>query len=137
LTLLSRSESSSISKNQINNHNVNCLDLQRKRKSKGSRIKIKGLIPNLLFNSPYWKVKSSLLQRKDLHSSMIDVEEKEYFPGTMNIYVIRNNQAQKRPSGIPWHGLVLHKILNIDDVPLVKYVRWRINARNMDCSHPK
>jgi hypothetical protein len=32
----------------------------------------------------------------------------------MNIYFIRDRQEHKRLSGIPWHGLVLHKILSTD-----------------------
>jgi hypothetical protein len=32
----------------------------------------------------------------------------------MNIYFIWDRLEQKRLSGLPWHGLVLHEILNID-----------------------
>jgi hypothetical protein len=39
---------------------------------------------------------------------------KEYCSGIMNIYFIPDRLKQKRLSGIPWHGLGLHKMLNID-----------------------
>jgi hypothetical protein len=51
---------------------------------------------------------------QDLHSSIIETDYKEYCPGTMNIFFIRGRLEQKRLSRIPWHGLVLHKTLNID-----------------------
>jgi hypothetical protein len=37
----------------------------------------------------------------DLHSSLIERNDKEYCPGTMNIYFIRDRLEQKRLSGIP------------------------------------
>jgi hypothetical protein len=39
--------------------------------------------------------------KQDLHSSIIETEDKEYCPGTMNIYFIRDRLEQKRLSGIP------------------------------------
>jgi hypothetical protein len=36
--------------------------------------------------------------KQDLHSSIIETEEKEYSPGTMNIYFIQDRQKQK---GLP------------------------------------
>jgi hypothetical protein len=39
--------------------------------------------------------------KQDLHSSIIEKEYKEYCPGTMNIYFIRDRLEQKRLSGIP------------------------------------
>jgi hypothetical protein len=39
--------------------------------------------------------------KQDLHSSIIDTDNKEYCPGTMNIYFIRDRLEQKRLSGIP------------------------------------
>jgi hypothetical protein len=36
-----------------------------------------------------------------LHSSIIKTDGKDYCPGTMNIYFIRDRQEQKRLSGIP------------------------------------
>jgi hypothetical protein len=52
--------------------------------------------------------------KQDLHSSIIETNSKEYCPGTMNIYFIRDRLELKRLSGIPWHGLVLHKIMSND-----------------------
>jgi hypothetical protein len=51
-----------------------------------------------------------------VHSSIIEKEYKEYCPGTMNIYFIpgQTRTEKSRLSRIPWHGLVLHKMLNID-----------------------
>jgi hypothetical protein len=40
-------------------------------------------------------------KKQDLDSSIIETENKEYCPGTMNIYFIRERQVQKRLSGIP------------------------------------
>jgi hypothetical protein len=39
--------------------------------------------------------------KQDLHSSIIETEDKEYCPGTMNIYFIRDRLELKRLSGIP------------------------------------
>jgi hypothetical protein len=39
--------------------------------------------------------------KQDLHSSIIETHYKEYCPGTMNIYFIRDRLEQKRLSGIP------------------------------------
>jgi hypothetical protein len=94
------------------NSNAYFLDLQRTSKSQGT--KRKGLSPTSLLNTTYWSVWSSLLQREDLHSSIIKTEDKEYFPVIVNIYFIRDRLELKRLSGISWHGLVLRKILNMD-----------------------
>jgi hypothetical protein len=87
----------------MNNPNAYCLDLQRARKSQGDRIREKGLA------QPHYSIqhiegydllcyKESI---KDLHSSIIEIKNKEYCPGTMNNYFIRDRQEQKRLSGIP------------------------------------
>jgi hypothetical protein len=52
LKILSQSENSSIN-NQINNPNTYCLDLQRRNKSQGNKIKRKGLSPTSLLNTKY------------------------------------------------------------------------------------
>jgi hypothetical protein len=39
--------------------------------------------------------------QQDLHSSIIETNNNEYCPGTMNIYFIRDRLEQKRLSGIP------------------------------------
>jgi hypothetical protein len=71
-----------------------------------------------LLNTTYWRIRSILLQKTkwDLYSSIIDKECKVYCPGNMNTYFIRDRQEQKRLSGILWHGLILHKMLNIDSL---------------------
>jgi hypothetical protein len=38
--------------------------------------------------------------KQDLHSSIIETSNKEYCPGIMNIYFIRDRLEQKRLSGI-------------------------------------
>jgi hypothetical protein len=38
--------------------------------------------------------------KQDLYSSIIETNNKEYCPGTMNIYFIQDRQEQKRLSGI-------------------------------------
>jgi hypothetical protein len=86
----------------------------KNKQSQGFMIKRKELSPTSLLNTTYWRVWSSLLQRKDLHSSIIEIEYNDYCPGTMNIYFIWDRLEQKRLSGVPWHGMVLHKMLNID-----------------------
>jgi hypothetical protein len=76
-------------------------------------------LPQPPYNTTYWRLWSSLLQRKDLHSSII-----EYFPGTMNIYLtdkIRNDYQEyhdmARSYTRCWTLIVY--------VPLVKYVKWQ------------
>jgi hypothetical protein len=39
--------------------------------------------------------------KQDLHSLIIETNNKEYCPGTMNIYFIWDRLEQKRLSGIP------------------------------------
>jgi hypothetical protein len=39
--------------------------------------------------------------KQGLHPSIIEPDRKEYSPGTMNIYFIRDTTEQKRLSGIP------------------------------------
>jgi hypothetical protein len=38
--------------------------------------------------------------KQDLHSSIIETDNKDYCPGTMNIYFIRDSLELKRLSGI-------------------------------------
>jgi hypothetical protein len=52
--------------------------------------------------------------KQDLHSSIIETNNKDYSTCTMNIYFIQDRSEDKRLSGIQWHGLVVHKMLNID-----------------------
>jgi hypothetical protein len=136
LTLLSGSENNSISNIQFPMHTA--LIFKEQAKVKEPRLRKKGLA------QPHFLIKHiegyDLLcykdDKQDLYSSIIETSNKEYCPGTINIYFIRDRLEQKRLSGIPWHGLVLHKMLNVY-VPLVKYVKWqRRSVRNMACSHP-
>jgi hypothetical protein len=50
--------------------------------------------------------------KQNLFSPINETSSREFCPGTMNIYFIQDRLELKRLSGIPWHGLVLHKILN-------------------------
>jgi hypothetical protein len=82
-------------------------------------MKTKGLTLTSLLNSRYNILKDMTyfvtnFNKQDLHSSIIETDDKEYCHGTMNIYFMQEIQEHKRISGIPWHGLVLHKMLNID-----------------------
>jgi hypothetical protein len=76
---------------------------QIKNKNQGTRIKRKGLA------QPHYSIQNvegyDLLcykdNKQDLHSSIIETDNKEYCPGTMNIYFIRDRLELKRLSGIP------------------------------------
>jgi hypothetical protein len=106
--------------------------------------KVKGLREKGLFQ-PHYSIQhiegyDLLCYKKHLHSSIIETDNKEYCPGTMNIYFIRDRLEQKRLSGIPWHGLVLHKLLNIDCLcsTCQIYIKWQSSsARNIGCFQPK
>jgi hypothetical protein len=43
--------------------------------------------------------------KQDLHSSIIEKEYKEYCPGTMNIYFIRDRLEQKRADYQEYHDI--------------------------------
>jgi hypothetical protein len=101
LTLLSGSENNSISNIKLTIPMHTALIFREQAKVKGLREK--GLA------QPHYSIQDfegyDLLcykeKKQDLHSSMIETNNKEYFPGTMNIYFIRNRLEQKRLSGIP------------------------------------
>jgi hypothetical protein len=103
LTLLSGSENNSISniKSTIPMHTVLIFKEQAKVKEIGLREK--GLA------QPHYSIQHiegyDLLcykdNKQDLHPSIIDINNKEYCPGTMNIYFIRDRLELKRISGIP------------------------------------
>jgi hypothetical protein len=98
LTLLSGSENNSISniKSTIPMHTALIFKEQAKVKEIGLREK--GLA------QPHYSIQHiegyDLLcykdNKQDLHSSIIDINNKEYCPGTMNIYFIRDRLEQKR-----------------------------------------
>jgi hypothetical protein len=103
LTLLSGSESNSISniKSTIPMHTA--LIFKEQPKVMEIRLKVKGLAqPH--YSIQYIEEYDILCYKdniQDLHSSIIVTDNKEYCPGTMNIYFIRDRQEQKRLSGIP------------------------------------
>jgi hypothetical protein len=114
LTLLSASENNNIS--NIKFPIKTALIFKEQAKVKGKGLREKGLAQphysiqniegyDLLFNKEY---------KQDLHSSIIETDNKEYCPGTKNIHFIRYRLELKRLSGITWHGLDLKKMLNID-----------------------
>jgi hypothetical protein len=101
LTLLSGSE---------NNSNINikfpmhtALIFKEQAKVKESRLREKGLA------QPHYSIQHiegyDLLcykeNKQDLHSSIIETDDKKFCPGTMNIYFIRDRIEQKRLSVIP------------------------------------
>jgi hypothetical protein len=102
-TLLSESENNSISniKLTIPMHTAFIFKEQAKVKQPGLREK--GLI------QPHYSIQHiegyDLLcykyNKQDLYSLINEIEDKEYCPGTMNIYFIRDRIEQKRLSGIP------------------------------------
>jgi hypothetical protein len=99
LTLLSGSENNSISNIKFPIHTALIFKIQANVK----RLREKGLA------QPHYSIQHiegyDLLCYKDnkqyLHSSIIETSNKEYCPGTMNIYFIRDRLEQKRLSGIP------------------------------------
>jgi hypothetical protein len=111
LTLLSGLENNSISNIKWTMHTA--LIFKEQAKVKDIALREKGLA------QPHYSIQhiegyDLLCYKKNLYSSIIEKEYTEYCPGTMNIYFIRVRLEQKRLSEIPWHGLVLHKMLNID-----------------------
>jgi hypothetical protein len=72
-----------------------------------SKVKEPGL-RDRSFAQPHYSIKHiegcDLIFYKDnkrMHSSIIDADNKDEFPGTMNIYFNRDRQEQNRVSGIP------------------------------------
>jgi hypothetical protein len=96
LTLLSGSENNSISNIKLIPPMHTALIFKEQAKAKGLREK--GLA------QPHYSIQHiegyDLLcykdNRQDLHSSIIETKNKEYCPGTMNIYFIRDRLKQKR-----------------------------------------
>jgi hypothetical protein len=102
LKLLSGSENNSISniKSLIPMHTALIFKVQAKVKNTGFR--------EMGLAQPHYSIQHieayDLLcyidNQQDLHSSIIETEDKEYCPGTMNIYFIRDRLELKRLSGI-------------------------------------
>jgi hypothetical protein len=101
LTLLSGSENNSIS-------NIKCIIPMHTAMIFKEQAKVKGLREKGLAQ-PHYSIQHiegyDLLcykyKRQDLHSSIMETKNKEYCPGTMNIYFIRDRPELKRLSGIP------------------------------------
>jgi hypothetical protein len=103
LTLLSGSENNSISNIKLTNPMHNAFIFKEQATVKNVGLREKGLA------QPHYSIQHiegyDLICYKDnknyLHSLIIEAENKEYCPGTMNIDFIRDRQEQKRLSGIP------------------------------------
>jgi hypothetical protein len=103
LTLLSGSENNSISNIKLSIPMNTVLIFKEQAKVKEPRLTEKVLA------QPHYSIQQiegyDLLcykeNKQDLHSSIIETENKEYCPGTMNMYIIRDRLEQKRLSGIP------------------------------------
>jgi hypothetical protein len=108
LTLLSGSENNSISniKSTISMHTALIFKEQAKVKEPGLRGKGLAQPHYSIHNIEGYDLLCYKENEQDLHSTIIETEDKEYCPGTMNIYFIRDRLEQKRLSGIPWHGLL-------------------------------
>jgi hypothetical protein len=101
LTLLSGSENNSIGNIKLSMHTALIFKEQEKFKNVGLREK--GLA------QPHYSIQHfeeyDLLcykgNQQDLHSSIIETNNNEYCPGTMNIYFIRDRLELKRLTEIP------------------------------------
>jgi hypothetical protein len=102
LTLLAGSENNSISniKSIIQIHTA--LTFKEQAKVKDIGLREKGLAQTH-YSIQHIEGYDILLKRykQDLHSSIIETNNKEYCPGTMNIYFIRDRLEQKIRLGIP------------------------------------
>jgi hypothetical protein len=102
-TLLSGSENSSISnfKSTILIHTALIFKEQRKVKDTGSRENGIAQPHYSIQRIDGYDILCYKVNKQDLHSSIIEADDEEYCPVTMNINFIRNRQEQKRLSGIP------------------------------------
>jgi hypothetical protein len=102
LTLISGSENNSISNIQLTIPMHTAVIFKDQAKVKEIGLREKGL------SQPHYSIQHiegyDLLcykyNKQDLHSSIIETNNKEYCPGTMNIYFIRDRLEQKRLSEI-------------------------------------
>jgi hypothetical protein len=103
LTLLSGSENNSISniKSTIPMHTVLIFKEQAKVKEIGLREKGLAQSHYSIQHIEGYDLLCYKDNKQDLHSSIIDINNKEYCPGTMNIYFIRDRLELKRLSGVP------------------------------------
>jgi hypothetical protein len=101
LTLLSGSQNNSISNIKLTIPMHTALIFKEQAKVKEPGLREKGLA------QPHYSIQHiegyDLLcykdNKQDLHSSIIEIDSKEYCPGTMNIYFIQDSLEQKRLSG--------------------------------------
>jgi hypothetical protein len=98
LTLLSGSESNSISNIKFPMHTALIFNEQAKVKEPELREKS---LAQPHYSLQILKEFIVFTTTKDLYSSIIETNNKEYCSGIMNIYFIRDRQKQKRLSGIP------------------------------------
>jgi hypothetical protein len=103
LTLLSGSENNSISniKLTIPIHNALIFKEQAKVKEPGLIVKALAQPHYSIHHIEGYDLLCYKENKQDLHSSIIETRNKEYCPGTMNIYFIRDRLELKRLSGIP------------------------------------
>jgi hypothetical protein len=103
LTLLSGSENNSISNIKLTIPMHNALIFKKQAKVKESGLREKGL-PHPHYSIDHIEGHDLLCYKEYkqyLHSSIIETNNKEYCPGTMNIYFIRDRLELKILSGIP------------------------------------
>jgi hypothetical protein len=100
LTLLSGSENNSISNFKLTIPMHTALIFKEQTKVKEPGLRDKGLAqPH--YSIQYIEGYDLLCYKKDPHSSIIETSSKDYCPGTMIIYFIRDRLEQKRLSEIP------------------------------------
>jgi hypothetical protein len=108
LTLLSGSENSSISNIKVTIPMHSALVLKEQAKVKRLREKALAQPHYSIQHIEGYDILCYKEIKQDPHSSIFETSNKEYCPGAMIIDFIRERLEQKRPSGIPWHGLVLY-----------------------------
>jgi hypothetical protein len=103
LTILSGSENNSISniKLTILMHTAFFFKEQAKVKDTGLKEKVLAQPHYSIHHFEGYDLLCYKEKKQHLHSSIIETNNKEYCPGTMNIYFIRDRLEQKRLSGIP------------------------------------
>jgi hypothetical protein len=102
-TILSGSENNSISNIKLTVPMHNALIFKEQAKVKQPGLTEKGLAQHhySIQHIEGYDLLCYKDNQKDLYSLIIEAEYKEYCPGTMNIYFIRDRLELKRLSGIP------------------------------------
>jgi hypothetical protein len=103
LTLLSGSENNSISNFKLTIAMHTALIFKEQAKVKEVGLREKGLAQRYysIQHVEGYKLHHYKDNKQDLHSSIIFTDNKEYCPGTMNIFFIRDRLELKIPSGTP------------------------------------